>query len=55
MLALTAAVKATDLPTKRRNIVMLMTDDTGWNNFGAYSNSGKALGYPTRNGGIAGD
>ena len=25
---------------KRPNIVMLMTDDTGWNDFGAYSNGG---------------
>jgi arylsulfatase A-like enzyme len=34
---------------KRPNIVMLMTDDTGWNDFGAYSNGGKALGHPTPN------
>ena len=27
---------------KRPNIVMLMTDDTGWNDFGAYSGGGKA-------------
>ena len=51
---------------KRLNIVMLMTDDTGWNDFGAYSNGGAALGEPTPNdaegkitgiavGGIAGD
>jgi hypothetical protein len=25
---------------KRPNIVMLMTDDTGWNDFGAYSGGG---------------
>jgi len=36
-------------PAKRPNIVMLMTDDTGWNDFGAYSNGGKALGHPTPN------
>ncbi len=36
-------------PEKRPNIVMLMTDDTGWNDFGAYSNGGKALGHPTPN------
>ncbi len=33
--------------TKRPNIVMLMTDDTGWNDFGAYSGGGVALGHPT--------
>ena len=27
---------------KRPNIVMLMTDDTGWNDFGAYSGGGAA-------------
>jgi arylsulfatase A-like enzyme len=37
------------LAQKRPNIVMLMTDDTGWNDFGAYSNGGKALGHPTPN------
>ena len=26
--------------TKPPNIVMLMTDDTGWNDFGAYSGGG---------------
>src|SRR5262245_31023646 len=34
---------------KRPNIVMLMTDDTGWNDFGAYSGGGRALGHPTPN------
>jgi arylsulfatase A-like enzyme len=34
---------------KRPNIVMLMTDDTGWNDFGAYSLGGAGLGYPTPN------
>lgn len=34
---------------KRPNIVMLMTDDTGWNDFGAYSGGGTALGHPTPN------
>ena len=40
---------ATAQSEKRPNIVMLMTDDTGWNDFGAYSNGGKALGHPTPN------
>ena len=31
------------------NVVMLMTDDTGWNDFGAYSNGGATLGHPTPN------
>jgi arylsulfatase len=34
---------------QRPNIVMLMTDDTGWNDFGAYSGGGVALGHPTPN------
>jgi Sulfatase len=32
---------------KKPNIVMLMTDDTGWGDFGAYAGGGKALGHPT--------
>jgi arylsulfatase A-like enzyme len=34
---------------KKPNIVMLMTDDTGWNDFGAYSGGGLSLGHPTPN------
>src|SRR5215470_2333704 len=34
---------------KKPNIVMLMTDDTGWNDFGAYAGGGAALGHPTPN------
>src|SRR5271166_4262905 len=33
---------------KKANIVMLMTDDTGWNDFGAYG-GGANLGHPTPN------
>ncbi len=40
-----APVQAQD---KRPNIVMLMTDDTGWNDFGAYG-GGANLGHPTPN------
>jgi arylsulfatase len=32
---------------EKPNIVMLMTDDTGWNDFGAYSLGGQNLGHPT--------
>ena len=33
---------------QKPNIVMLMTDDTGWNDFGAYG-GGANLGHPTPN------
>jgi arylsulfatase A-like enzyme len=36
-------------PQQRPNIVMLMTDDTGWNDFGSISNGGTLLGHPTPN------
>ena len=54
LLAGVAALTATNLPAaaqqaKRPNIVMLMTDDTGWNDFGAYTGGGAALGHPTPN------
>jgi len=31
---------------KKPNVVMLMTDDTGWNDFGAYTGGGAALRPP---------
>ena len=34
---------------KKPNIVMLMTDDTGWGDFGYISGGGKGLGHPTPN------
>jgi len=34
---------------KRPSIVMLMTDDTGWSDFGTYSGGGAGLGHPTPN------
>ncbi len=52
LLALCSGVAATDradAQEKRPNIVMLMTDDTGWNDFGCYSLGGAALGHPTPN------
>jgi arylsulfatase len=32
---------------KQPNIVMLMGDDIGWNDFGCYTGGGRALGHPT--------
>lgn len=55
VLLASAACLAAGLPAlaqdaaKRPNIVVLMTDDTGWNDFGAYSGGGAALGHPTPN------
>jgi arylsulfatase A-like enzyme len=54
LLASVAVMTVTNMPAsaqqqKRPNIVMLMTDDTGWNDFGAYSGGGAALGHPTPN------
>ena len=48
-IAATTIVTSASAQQKRPNIVMLMTDDTGWNDFGAYSNGGAALGHPTPN------
>src|SRR6516165_3713167 len=46
ILSAVCPVRAAD---KRPNIVMLMTDDTGWNDFGCYSGGGAGLGHPTPN------
>ena len=49
LLLTTAAVSGlAQAQEKRPNIVMLMTDDTGWNDFGAYG-GGANLGHPTPN------
>ena len=44
-----SAVAPAHAQDKKPNIVMLMTDDTGWNDFGAYSGGGMTLGHPTPN------
>jgi arylsulfatase A-like enzyme len=51
LLASVAAVMVASAPAhaqKKPNVVMLMTDDTGWGDFGAYL-GGVALGHPTPN------
>lgn len=48
VLALVAGVTGSaQAADKRPNVVMLMTDDTGWNDWGAYTGGGAALGHPT--------
>jgi arylsulfatase A-like enzyme len=47
--AITATTSDASAQAKRPNIVMLMTDDTGWNDFGPYTLGGAALGHPTPN------
>src|SRR5216683_1860657 len=52
LLASVAALTVATAPAfaqKQPNVVMLMTDDTGWNDFGCYSGGGAALGHPTPN------
>jgi arylsulfatase len=52
LLASVAGVTVAAAPAfaqKKSNIVVLMTDDTGWNDFGAYTGGGAALGHPTPN------
>src|SRR5215470_17258872 len=47
--AILCAVYPTQAADKKPNIVMLMTDDTGWNDFGCFSGGGAGLGHPTPN------
>src|SRR6476659_9861761 len=47
--ALIGAAGPLQAQEKKPNIVMLMTDDTGWNDFGCYSGGGASLGHPTPN------
>jgi arylsulfatase len=49
LLTVVAAQTEPALAQQQPNIVMLMTDDTGWNDFGAYSGGGAGLGHPTPN------
>src|SRR5438034_10113969 len=46
LLCLAIPAQAAD---KKPNVVMLMQDDTGWNDFGCYSGGGTALRHPTPN------
>ncbi|HEY2585679.1 MAG TPA: arylsulfatase [Tepidisphaeraceae bacterium] len=45
--AMPPQARAAEPEARRPNIVILMTDDTGWNDFGCYSGGGAALGHPT--------
>jgi len=47
--AMTASAPAAAQQQKRPNVVMLMTDDTGWGDFGYMPGGGRALGHPTPN------
>ena len=47
--AIVASLPAVAQQVRKPNIVMLMTDDTGWQDFGAYTGGGAALGHPTPN------
>ena len=40
---------AAQAQAKKPNVLVLMSDDTGWNDLGAYSGGGRALGHPTPN------
>jgi arylsulfatase A-like enzyme len=44
-----AAAQEQPASGKKPNVVMLMTDDTGWGDFGCYSGGGASLGHPTPN------
>jgi arylsulfatase A-like enzyme len=48
LVALLGLAGTAEAQQKRPNVVMLMTDDTGWNDFGAYG-GGANLGHPTPN------
>ena len=49
LLAAVIAMGAAQAADKKPNVVMLMTDDTGWSDFGYISGGGAALGHPTPN------
>jgi arylsulfatase len=47
--ALMCAAFPVQAADKKPNVVMLMTDDVGWGDFGVYSGGGAGLGHPTPN------
>src|SRR5437762_13610131 len=47
--ALLGVVGSAQAADKKPNIVILMTDDVGWNDFGYISGGGADLGHPTPN------
>jgi len=49
LLGLAASLTALGQTGGKPNIVVLMSDDTGWNDLGAYTGGGRALGHPTPN------
>ena len=47
--ALFGAANPAQAQEKKPNVLILMTDDTGWNDFGCYSGGGASMGHPTPN------
>src|SRR6478735_4131497 len=49
LMILTLVASALAQSAKKPNVLILMTDDTGWGDFGYMSGGGAALGHPTPN------
>jgi arylsulfatase A-like enzyme len=49
LLAISVSAAALAQSAQKPNIVVLMSDDTGWLDLGAYTGGGRALGHPTPN------
>ena len=49
LLAAAGLVASPAMAQQKPNVVILMTDDTGWNDWGAYMGGGQALGHATPN------
>jgi arylsulfatase A-like enzyme len=49
LVAAAAVENPAEAQQKRPNIVILMTDDTGWDDFGYMPGGGESLGHPTPN------